>query len=299
MMAYCAPLMGARAAFLSGQNLSKVVLGKLFGLAELGFFSFAFQAVDRFVELAHTLPAALLPSLTRLVAKGERDRLRWVFDQAFRLIQVGACALSLALFVFAPELTRWVGSPMFVPAVPLLRIMALVPIARTAQQPLTMLFQALRLPGTVLTLTVIKVGIEFGGYFTLVPVLGLAGAGWASLAGATVAFAGAHLALRRTLPEGSVERARASLLGLVLVVPLLGAGLAIDAVLDGMSGVALKVLLGPLAVAGAFALGLITPYDLEKVSSLPLSAAWMRRTRDTAVAVGDRLARVVALRRIL
>ncbi|MGH7730970.1 MAG: lipopolysaccharide biosynthesis protein [Candidatus Eiseniibacteriota bacterium] len=297
MMAYCTPLLGARVAFLSGQNLSKVVLGKLVGLAELGFFSFAFQTVERFVELAHTLPAALLPSLTKLVATGERDRLRWVFDQAFRLIQAGACALSLGLFLFAPELTRWVASPMFVPAVPLLQIMALVPLARTAQQPFTMVFQALRLPGTVLTLTLIKVAVEFSCYFALVPALRLAGAGWANLAGATIAFAGAHFALRRTLPEGSGARARASLLGLVLVVPLLAAGLAIDAALDGAAAAACKLLLAPLAVAGAFALGLVTPYDLEKVSSLPLSAAWMRRMRDAAVAVGDRLARVVALRR--
>jgi len=298
MVAYCMPLMGARAAFQSGQNLSKVVLGKLFGLAELGFFSFAFQTVERFVEVAHTLPAALLPSLTKLATTGERERLRWVFDQAFRLIQAGACALSLGVFIFAPELTRWVASPMFTPAVPLLRIMALVPLARTAQQPFTMLFQALRLPGTVLALTLIKVGVEFGCYFILVPTLGLQGAGWANLAGAAVAFTGAHLALRRRFPEGSGERARATVLALALVVPLLAAGLAIDAVLDGPPGVVLKLLLVPLAVAGAFALGLVTRYDLEKVSSLPLSAAWMRRTRDTAVAIGDRLARVVALRRI-
>jgi O-antigen/teichoic acid export membrane protein len=298
MMAYCMPLLGARAAFLSGQNLSKVVLGKLFGLAELGFFSFAFQTIERFVELVHTLPSALLPSLTKLVANRERERLRWVFDQAFRLIQAAACALSLALFVFAPELTRWVGSPMFEPAVPLLRIMALVPLARTAQQPFTMMFQAMRLPGTVLALALVKFAVEFGCYFTLVPGIGLAGAGWANLAGAVIAFIGAHLALRGKLPEGSGERARASLLGLVLVTPLLAAGLAIDRALDGVWATACKLPLLPLAVAGAFALGLVTRYDLEKVSSLPLNAAWMRRTRDTAVAAGNRLARVVALRRI-
>ncbi len=298
MMTYCTPLLGARAAFLSGQNLSKVVLGKLFGLADLGYFSFAFQTIERFVELVHTLPAALLPSLTQLVANRERERLRWVFDQAFRLIQAAACALSLTLFVFAPELTRWVGSPMFEPAVPLLRIMALVPLARTAQQPFTMIFQALRLPGTVLVLALIKFAVEFGCYFTLVPAVGLSGAGWANLAGAVIAFAGAHLALRRTLPEGSGERARASLLGMVLIVPLLAAGLAIDAALEGAMATACKLLLAPPAVVAAFALGLITRYDLEKVSSLPLNAAWMRRTRDTAVAAGDRLARVVAQRRI-
>ena len=176
--------------------------------------------------------------------------------------------------------------------------MALVPLARTAQQPFTMMFQALRLPGTVLALALVKFAVEFGCYFTFVPGIGLAGAGWANLAGAVIAFTGAHLALRRTLPEGSGDRARASLLGMVLVAPLFAAGLAIDSALDGALATACKLLLAPLGVAGAFALGLVTRYDLEKVSSLPLNAAWMRRTRDTAVAAGNRLARVVALRRI-
>jgi len=297
MVAYCIPLYGARAAFLSGQNLSKVVLGKLFGVADLGYFSFAFQTVERFVELANALPSALLPSLTRLVANRERERLRWVFDQAFRLNQVAACALSVSLFLFAPELTRWVGSPLFAPAVPLLRILALVPLARTAHQPFTMMFQALRLPGTVLMLALIKLGIEFGCYFTLVPALRLQGAGWANLAGAVTTFIAAHLALRHALPEGSGERARASLLALGLAAPLMGAGLAIDAALHGAAAVAAKLLLAPAAVLAAFAIGLITPYDLEKVSSLPLHAAWMQRTRDVAVAAGGRLARVVAPRR--
>lgn len=297
MVAYCIPLYGARAAFLSGQNLSKVVLGKLFGVADLGYFSFAFQTVERFVELANTLPSALLPSLTRLVANRERDRLRWVFDQAFRLIQAAALALSLALFVFAPELTRWVGSPLFAPAVPLLRILALVPLARTAHQPFTMMFQALRLPGTVLTLALIKFGIEFGCYFTLVPWFGLRGAGWANLAGAVTTFVGAHLALRRVLPEGSSDRARASLTALLVAAPLMGAGLVIDATLSGAAAFVVKLVLVPPAVLAAFATGLITPYDLEKVSSLPLHAVWMRRIRDLAVTVGGRLARAAAPRR--
>jgi O-antigen/teichoic acid export membrane protein len=298
MVGYCVPLYGARAAFLSGQNLSKVVLGKLFGVADLGYFSFAFQTVERFVELANALPSALLPSLTRLVANRERERLRWVFDQAFRLIQVAACALSVSLFLFAPELTRWVGSPMFAPAVPLLRILALVPLARTAHQPFTMMFQALRLPGTVLTLALIKFGIEFGCYFTLVPALRLPGAGWANLAGAAATFIGAHLALRRVLPEGSGERARASLFALLLALPIMGAGLAIDAATHGVVAVTAKLLVALVALVAAFAIGLITPYDLEKVSSLPLSAVWMQRARDLAVATGERLVRVAAPRRV-
>ena len=176
--------------------------------------------------------------------------------------------------------------------------MALVPLCRTAHQPFTILFQALRLPGTVLALALIKFAVEFGCYFLLVPKLGLAGAGWANLAGALVVFAGAHVALRRWLPEGAGERARTSLLALGLLAPFMAAGLALDALLGGGAAAALKLLLAPAAVVTAFAVGLVTRYDLEKVSSVPLNAAWMRRTRDTAVAAGDRLARAVALRRV-
>jgi O-antigen/teichoic acid export membrane protein len=297
MVAYCTPLLGARLTFISGQNLSKIVLGKLFDLTQLGYFSFAFQTVERFVELASTLPSALMPSLTRLVARGERERMRWVFDQAFRLIQVAAGALSLLLFVFAPELTRWVGSPLFAPAVPLLRILALVPLARTAHLPLNMMFQAMRLPGIVLTLALIKFAVEFSCYFMLVPSLGLAGAGWANLAGAVIAFIAAQLAMRRLLPEGAGERARASLVALALLAPCLAAGLALDAWIGGPAATAGKLLMMPVALICAFALGLVTRYDLEKVSSVPLKPAWLGRTRDGAVAALDGLAQVVVLRR--
>src|SRR5262249_21342363 len=116
MFAYCMPLLGARAAFLSGQNLGKVLLAKVLEATQLGYFTFAFQTIERFVELAYTLPSSLLPSLTHLVALEERERLGYIFDQAFRLVQLAACTLSLVVFAFAPELTLWVGSPMFLPS---------------------------------------------------------------------------------------------------------------------------------------------------------------------------------------
>ena len=299
MAAYCTPLLGARVTFLSGQNLSKIVLGKLFDIALLGYFSFAFQTVERFVELAFTLPSALLPSLTQLVARDELARLRVIFDQAFRLIQVVACALSFGLFVFAPEVTRWVGSPLFAPAVPLLRIMALVPFARIAQQPLHMLFQALRQPGTVLALALTKFAVEFGCYFALVPTLRLAGAGWANLAGATVAFTAAHFALRRVLPDGAGERARATLLSLALLAPFLAIALLSEAMLGGTAALVTKLALVPLALIAAFALSLVTRDDLAIFAAVPLGAGWMRAARDAVVAAGDRLARAVAVRRAM
>ena len=292
MLAYCAPLLGARVTFLSGQNLGKIVLGKLFTLTQLGYFSFAFQTVERFLEVAYTLPYSLQPSLTYLVARDERDRLHHVFDQAFRLIQVMACALSFGLFVFAREITLMVGGPHFEPAIPLLRVMALVPAARTAQQPLTMLFQAMRRPGVVLVLALLKFVTEFGCYFLLVPRLGPAGATWANFAGAALSYVAALALLARLLPEGAADRARAAGLSAALLAPLLGLALIASETLPGPVGIAARLALVPAGLTGVFALGLVRRYDLGKLSGLPLRAPWMRRSRDSVVAAADRLARV-------
>ncbi len=291
IFAYCMPLLGARVTFVSGQNLSKIILGKLFTTTELGYFSFAFQTVERFVEVVHTLPSSLLPSLTHLVALDERSRLRRVFDQALRLIQVVACMLSLGLFVFASEITLLVGSPLFEPAVPLLRILALVPIARTAQQPLTMLFQAMREPTRVLWLALVKFVGEFGSYFVLLPMLGLAGAAWANLVGAVVSYVAALMLLARVVPEGARERARSALIAAGLTLPILAISLWSAVRLPSAWSIAVRILLLPVGLWGVFALGLVNRGDLENLSTIPLTVRWMRLTRDAVVAAAGRLAR--------
>ena len=292
MIAYCAPLLGARVTFLSGQNLGKIVLGKLFTWTQLGYFSFAFQTVERFVEVLHTLPSSLMPSFTYMVARGERERLGYVFDQAFRLIQVAACVLSFVLFVFAREVTLLTGGQAFEPAVPLLRVMALVPVARTAQQPLTMLFQALRRPGIVLLLALLKFMTEFGCYFLLVPAFGPLGATWANFAGAALSYVAALALLAALLPDGARGRTRAALQSAGLMLPLMGIALLLSATVRGPVGLGLRIALVPAGLAGVFALGLINRYDLGKLSGIPLGAAWLRRSRDSVVAAADRLARV-------
>lgn len=296
MIRYCLPLLGARVTFMSGQNLGKIVVGKLFDATTLGYFAFAYQTIERFVEVVHTLPSALLPSLTHLVARGERDRMRHVFDQAFRLIQVTACGLSLTLFAFAPEVTLFVGSPLFAPAMPLLRVMALVPIARTGQQPLTMLFQAMRLPGTVLRLALFKFATEYGCYLLLVPALGIMGAGVANLSGALVSFAFALAAAARHLPEGAAERLRSSAAAIGLTLPLI-ALVPLTSLVPAGLGLALRFAIALAWLFGVLALRLVNGYDLEKLASLPLRAAPQRRLRDWTVSLAGRIVRTFEPRR--
>jgi O-antigen/teichoic acid export membrane protein len=298
MTDYCLPLLGARAAFLSGQNLGKLLLAKVLDATQLGYYTFAFQTIERFVELAFTLPSSLLPSLTHLVAREERERLGYVFNQAFRLVQVAACMLSWSVFAFAPELTLGVGSAMFLPSTNLLRVLALVPIARTAQQPLTMLFQATRRPGAVLTLALIKLGVELSCYFLIVPRLGGIGASWANLAGAVAAYAASLVFTAQILPESAVDRTRVVLNSLVLTVPMLLLAWMLSAPPGhAYLSVAVRAALVLPAMVALFALRLITRYDLEKLTALQLRSPLARRARDLVVRAADPMARAFEARR--
>jgi len=298
MLGYCVPLLGARAAFLSGQNLGKVLLAKVLDATQLGYFTFAFQTIERFVELAYTVPSSLLPSLTHLVARAERERLGYIFDQAFRLVQVAACTVAWCVFAFAPELTLWVGSPLFLPSVGMLHVLALVPIARTAQQPLTMLFQAMRRPGIVFTLAIAKLAVELACYLLIVPRWGGLGAAWANLAGAVASYLLALVFTAVLLPETVRDRSAVVLRALVLTLPMLGlAALLVPAGAHGVLSLIARVLLVLPAIFGLFALRLITRYDLEKLSGLRLRAPLARRVRDLLVRTAEPLARLFETRR--
>jgi teichuronic acid exporter len=297
MFSYCWPLLGARITFMSGQNLSTIVLGKLFSPGLLGYFKFAFQTIERFNDLANAVPSSLMPSLTNLVARGERERLRLIFDQALRLIQVLAFALSFGLFVFAHELALLIGGWPFMPAVPMLRILSLVPMARTAQQPLTMLFQALRRPGAVLTLSLVKFVTEFGAYFLLVIPLGVIGAAWANLAGAAVAFVVAMALLARMVPEGASERVRTSIAALALLLPLLAITLLGELLFHGVSTVLFHLALLLPAGVGLFALGLVRREDLDKLAVVRLERPWTRAVRGSLMLALGFFARLAGVRR--
>jgi PST family polysaccharide transporter len=297
MLGYCIPLLGARITFMSGQNLSTLILGKLFDPALLGYFKFAFQTVERFVELVHALPSSLLPSLTQLVAKGERERLRLVFDQAQRLVQALAGLFAFGLFVFARELTLVVASPLFAPAIPILRVLALVPVARTAQQPLTLLFQSLRRPGTVLGVSLIKFATEFGSYLLLVRTLGMIGAAWANLTGAIAAYVASMILAARLLPEGAAERRRTGLMAAALLPPLIAATLFLEWLLHGPVLVLGHVALALAAGVAVFAVRLVRRQDLDKLADAPLQTGWARMIRAGVLGVLGVFARLGEPRR--
>ncbi len=297
MFRYCLPLLGARAAFISGQNLSRVVLGKFFASDALGLFSFAFQTVERFVGLVFAIPSSLLPSLTQLVARGEDERMRRLLDKGFRLVATLACALSFCLFVFAEEITHVIGGARYLPAVGLLRILALVPWVRTAQQPLTMGFYALRRTGMVLGLALLKFACEMSSYFVLIPWIGLPGAAWANLIGAVAAFFGALACTRVAVPGPAHHRgAVIAKTGFLVGMGAAGALFLAATPLDWRAVAAIKiVLLLPALVVGVATFDLVTDDDLARAGAISIDSRWKLAVRDGGLRA-VRAVRALALR---
>ena len=180
----------------------------------------------------------------------------------------------------------------------MLHVLALVPIARTAQQPLTMLFQAMRRPGIVLTLAIAKLAVELACYLLIVPRWGGLGAAWANLAGAVVSYLLALVFTSVLLPETVRERSSVVARALVLTLPMLGlAVLLLPAGAHGVLSLIARLLLVLPAVFGLFALRLVTRYDLDKLSGLRLRAPLARRARDLVVRAAEPLARLFEIRR--
>jgi O-antigen/teichoic acid export membrane protein len=295
MFRYCLPLLGARAAFISGQNLSRVVLGKFFPAEALGLFSFAFQTVERFVGLVYAVPSSILPSLTQLVAAGEQDRLRRLLDKGFRLVATLAGALSFFIFVFAEEITRLLAGEKYLAAVWILRVLAIVPWVRTAQQPLTMGFYALRRTGVVLGLALAKFLVEMGSYFLLIPLVGLIGAAWANLAGAVVAFLGALAITSRSLGDGGRHRWAV----MAKTGTFVGLGVATALLLhatgwDWRVVFALKIVfLVPALAVLVGVLDLVTSDDLSRAQAIDIRVPWMSSLRDRFVRAGMSFQRAI------
>ncbi|MEP7028805.1 MAG: hypothetical protein ABI960_09450, partial [Candidatus Eisenbacteria bacterium] len=163
--------------------------------------------------------------------------------------------------------------------------LALVPWVRTAQQPLTMGFYALRRTGMVLALAVTKFLGEMGSYFLLIPLIGLAGAAWANLIGALLAFFGALILMSRA-SEGTVSH-RGAVIAKTGVLVAIGAIVSLalhGAQLDPRLLFAIKALaLVPLFVVGVVTFDLVTEDDLERAQSMELETPWKLALRDVGV----------------
>ena len=184
-------------AFLASRILGwlrVVVLGNLFGspdrIAELDAYYAAFRIPDLIFELvaAGAITSALIPVLSGLIERGQRDRAWRVASTVLNLMLAALLVMAIALALFAPLLV-----PILVPGfdeatteltIELTRLMLISPIFLAAGSIVTAILQTQdRFGATALAPVVYNASI-IAGAVLLEPVLGIQGVAVGVVAGA-------------------------------------------------------------------------------------------------------------------
>jgi O-antigen/teichoic acid export membrane protein len=264
---YVFPLFGARAFFLSGQHLNRLILGTLLSASELGLASFALMTLERFIALAGSVSNALLPTLSRLRGEGLEERIEQVVAQGYRVVAGLSAAMMIGIFCFAREITLITGGGEFVGAIVPLQILALIPLLRTMQQPVNMSFYTYEKTRTVFWLAGLKFAVEPILYPLLIPRLGVAGVALSSLLSSAVVFGPTLRIADRLFPHTVRERRYATLFAWTIGAVVILAGVAARRLAEPWPGLAVRSMILGAGLAGiVLAGGLILGDDLRRLA---------------------------------
>ena len=252
---YVLPLFGARAFFLSGQHLNRMILGKLLSATDLGLASFALMTLERFIALAGSVSNALLPTLSRLRGEGREETIEHVVTEGYRLVAGLSVAMTIGIFCLAREVTLITGGGEFVGAILPLQVLSLIPLFRTMQQPVNMSFYTYEKTRTVFWLAGLKFAVEPVLYPLLIPRFGVTGVAVSSLLSSVVVFGPTLRIADRLFPRTIGARRRSTLAAWAIGAAVILGGSAVARVNEPWPGLAVRLL---ILLAGLSAIVLLT-----------------------------------------
>ncbi len=161
-------------------NLSNIVIGKVFGLAALSVFTMAYRLPEMLlIGNLWVLAAVLFPLFSSI--QDRPDDLRKGFLISIRLVQIIAVPICLGLFLAADPIVRVLFGEQWLEVIPLLRILAIFALIYSVGYHAGDVYKALGRPDILLKLTVASL-------FIYIPALllgaqfGLTGIVWGYLA---------------------------------------------------------------------------------------------------------------------
>lgn len=214
------------------------VIGRLSGARSLGIYSVSYEIANLpTTELVWPISRAVFPGYSRLA--GDVPQLAQTFLQVIGLVALLTVPAGALIGLVAQPFVMLLLGPKWLDAVPLIQILAVFGIVRSLHGPTGSIYVALGQPRVVAVLQCVQLVLALSLMVLLVPGMGGVGAGWAILAGATVAMAVNYALVKRRL------RIPMRLLLGALVRPLVAALLMAAVVLGVASG--LETMPGALA----------------------------------------------------
>jgi O-antigen/teichoic acid export membrane protein len=155
----------------------RFALGSIAGLAAVGFYTAPYEGVARLLLIPVSLIGSLLPALSSIEARGERERFGDLASTSMRTLMVAMAAPLALVFVFAPELLRvWLGAQYADQSGTALRILALGVFANALAHPLFISLYAKNRPDLPAKFHLIELAIHVPLTIVLIRSFGIAGA---------------------------------------------------------------------------------------------------------------------------
>ncbi|GAB2691604.1 oligosaccharide flippase family protein [Thalassiella azotivora] len=171
-------------AYLS-RNLDNVLVGRFLGAGPLAFYGMAYRVLVLPVQLVgQTVNRVMFPAFARMA--GDRDQLRSTLLTTTRLLSLAAVPPMALAAAAAWDLVTVVLGPQWLPAAPLVAVLALAGARETVMYVTPSLMKGLGRGGTALRFEVLSTGVQTTGV-----VVGLA----FGVLGVAVGYAVAGLAV--------------------------------------------------------------------------------------------------------
>jgi O-antigen/teichoic acid export membrane protein len=232
----------------------RFALGTIAGLAAVGVYTAPYEGVTRMLLIPVSLFGSLLPALTSIEARRERERFTQLAASSERVLAPAmAIPLGLAL-VFAPEvLSAWLGAPYATQSATALRILAVGVFANSLANPLFVVLYAKGRPDLPAKFHLIELLIHIPLTIVLIREFGIAGAATAWTTRVTLdmclLFWGAARTSNRPVLEVAGGRVGQAAMGILL---LLGALIASKYLTAVSTAAAVAAIIASIAV---FAVG--------------------------------------------
>jgi O-antigen/teichoic acid export membrane protein len=155
----------------------RFALGSIVGLAAVGFYTAPYEGVTRLLLVPVSMIGSLLPALTSLEARAERQRFGDLTSTSMRALRVIMGAPLAVVFVFAPDLLRiWLGAGYADNSGLALRILAVGVFTNALAHPLFISLYAKNRPDLPAKFHLIELAIHVPLTIALIRTFGIAGA---------------------------------------------------------------------------------------------------------------------------
>jgi O-antigen/teichoic acid export membrane protein len=182
MLRFGFPLQVTRVLWFASARLHVALLGALAGSASVAYFAVAARIPEALQILCDAYFRVYFPTITSLLAAGRRQAADLVFERSLRLVSFGGALVALVAAAFSEEIITLLFSSKYASSAPAFALLMIALHMTVLVNVLGYTLTAAGRPGRSLRVDVVRTAVIVGGDLVLIPILGVVGAAYATVA---------------------------------------------------------------------------------------------------------------------